>query len=215
MKIKLPIFVSMVLMSVLLTSVFFVAVSTSEFPSDPPGTYSPWADLDDDGDIDIFDIVWMAGRYGTTGTPINKTQLLLDLLLKIDQLNTTIIEQQNTINLLNETVIYLNNTRGLGPPDYDSGWRSIPVGQELYLTHNLNTTELFVYFIGRQVWDGNDVMHQHCFGGDTVHLEPSERGAFWNAPTNKTIQLYRGGSDTSDFFHWDYVRVLIWKIPEQ
>ena len=30
--------------------------------------YDPWADLDDDGDIDIYDIVDIAGRYGTTGT---------------------------------------------------------------------------------------------------------------------------------------------------
>ncbi|MCK4685099.1 MAG: hypothetical protein KAT44_09080 [Pirellulales bacterium] len=32
--------------------------------------------MDDDGDIDIFDIVNIAARYRTTGTPINKTALL-------------------------------------------------------------------------------------------------------------------------------------------
>ena len=31
--------------------------------------YDPWADSDDDGDIDIFDIVYYAGMYGSTGEP--------------------------------------------------------------------------------------------------------------------------------------------------
>jgi hypothetical protein len=31
--------------------------------------YDPWYDTDDDGDIDIFDMVRVAGSYGTTGTP--------------------------------------------------------------------------------------------------------------------------------------------------
>jgi hypothetical protein len=33
------------------------------------GVYNPWYDLDDDGDIDIFDVVRMAGSYSTSGTP--------------------------------------------------------------------------------------------------------------------------------------------------
>jgi hypothetical protein len=53
-------------------------------------SYDPWCDLDDDGDIDIFDIVKMAGAYGTTGTPINKTELLLELEAKVDALSTTV-----------------------------------------------------------------------------------------------------------------------------
>jgi hypothetical protein len=31
--------------------------------------YDPWADLDADGDIDIYDIVQIAGSYGTAGDP--------------------------------------------------------------------------------------------------------------------------------------------------
>lgn len=33
------------------------------------GEYDPWADLDNDGDIDIFDVVRMTVNYGTSGEP--------------------------------------------------------------------------------------------------------------------------------------------------
>ncbi|MGB9135316.1 MAG: hypothetical protein WCC63_07035 [Candidatus Bathyarchaeia archaeon] len=47
---------------VLLAPMFLVGVSTS-------APYDPWSDLDADGDIDIFDIVKIAGSYATTGDP--------------------------------------------------------------------------------------------------------------------------------------------------
>jgi len=59
-----------------IASFFMVGVTMFDFPPDPPGEYSPWGDLNDDGNIDIFDIVWLAGRFSTTGTPMNKTELL-------------------------------------------------------------------------------------------------------------------------------------------
>jgi len=45
---------------ILLSSPFIVQLTSS-------ATYDPWADLDGDGDIDIFDVVTMTGRYGTKG----------------------------------------------------------------------------------------------------------------------------------------------------
>lgn len=72
--------------------------------------YDPWVDLNDDGKIDGKDIANVAARFGTLGTPINKTALLLEILSRIDQLNSTIIEQQNTINNLNTTINYLSGT---------------------------------------------------------------------------------------------------------
>ena len=53
----------------LLSSVYFVGF-TSSINDCPPAGYCPWDDLDDDGDIDIFDIVDIAGRYGTSGAPL-------------------------------------------------------------------------------------------------------------------------------------------------
>lgn len=45
---------------VLLTPMFLVGITAS-------APYDPWSDLDADGDIDIFDIVTIAGKYSTTG----------------------------------------------------------------------------------------------------------------------------------------------------
>lgn len=47
---------------VILAPMFLVGITTS-------AEYDPWSDLDADGDIDIFDVVKIAGSYGTTGDP--------------------------------------------------------------------------------------------------------------------------------------------------
>jgi len=47
---------------VILAPLFLVSVSSS-------ATYDPWADLDGDGDIDIYDVVKIAANYATTGDP--------------------------------------------------------------------------------------------------------------------------------------------------
>jgi len=95
----------------------FLIGTTTSISTKGVSDYDPWCDFDDDGDIDIYDIVEIAGRYGTAGTPVNKTALLYnisntfsELLSIIDSLNTTVIELENTVNYLNTTVIYLNET---------------------------------------------------------------------------------------------------------
>jgi len=50
------------LLLIILAPLFLVGVTTS-------APYNPWCDMDDDGDIDIYDVVEMADRYGTTGDP--------------------------------------------------------------------------------------------------------------------------------------------------
>ena len=54
--------------------------------SSPGNGYDPWLDTNDDGKIDILDIAATAKAYGTTGTPINKTALLLDLQFRVEAL---------------------------------------------------------------------------------------------------------------------------------
>lgn len=71
------------LTAILLTSLFLVSATTSVgeagiqqvssySPRQENSTqpYNPWADLDADGDIDIFDIVNVSTRYDTTGSPV-------------------------------------------------------------------------------------------------------------------------------------------------
>ncbi len=58
------------LVGVLFASVLLVSVTSSKLAT-TEAVYNPWYDLDNDGDIDIFDIVRMAGSYGMTGEPFS------------------------------------------------------------------------------------------------------------------------------------------------
>jgi hypothetical protein len=58
--------------------------------------YDPWIDINDDGAINVKDIFAVAKAFGSEGTPINKTALLLDLLDRVDG-----IEESNS-NLFND-----------------------------------------------------------------------------------------------------------------
>lgn len=95
---------------------------------------------------------------------------------------------------------------GFGAPDYDSGWLTFTEGDlNFEVTHNLGTTELFVYMVGK---DSFGRVHQWFYGGD---IRDSGRvGANWRtswANDNK-IDLYRLVDDQV----WEEVRVYIWVI---
>jgi len=83
--------IAVTLAVVLVTMFMFVGVTSST-------PYDPWYDFDDDGDIDIYDIVDIAGRYGTVGIPINKTELLLELQARMDALNATVTDLMNQMS---------------------------------------------------------------------------------------------------------------------
>lgn len=48
--------------------------------------YDPWYDINDDGKIDLKDYFGVGLKYGTSGTPINKTALLLELQSRVNAL---------------------------------------------------------------------------------------------------------------------------------
>jgi len=231
MKLK-PLTLTIALGTIILIPSILVGITMSDFPSDPDGQYSPWGDLNDDGEIDIFDIVWLASRYGTTGIPVNKTAFLYNvsdtfnlLLGMIDDMNTTIVNMGTTINHLNNTVNYLNNTcillnntvtylnetvtylngTGLSSPDYDSGWFNLTIGQTV-LSHNLGTTEVFVYLYGRNPSESN--IHQYNYGGTLYGT--NWYGASFYELTSTNITIGRLPSDND----WIEARVQIWKIPQ-
>ena len=54
---------SLLLICVVIGSLYLVDLTASY------EVYDPWCDYDDDGDIDLYDAVKMAGNYGTTGDP--------------------------------------------------------------------------------------------------------------------------------------------------
>jgi len=63
------------------------------------GTYDPWIDINEDGAIDGKDISILAKNFGTEGTPINKTAILLELQSKVEEL----IQNRTEIRIVIQT----------------------------------------------------------------------------------------------------------------
>lgn len=89
-------------------------------------------------------------------------------------------------------------------PDYDSGWMDVSEGEIITLTHDLGTTELFVYMLGQ---GGGLEIHQHHYGGT---CPAGNRGLRWYHLTENTIQVERSGNDE----RWEQFHIMIWKIQE-
>jgi hypothetical protein len=129
---------------------------------------------------------------------------LVQLLSRIDSLNTTLT---NRINDLETEIAILNATK-LGTPDKDSGWMSIGQGSEIIYTHNLNTTDLLVYMIGKFNDSSSPYIHQIQYGSD--NMPPYQAaGARWYDLTSTTIRVRREIGDQN----WVWVRLILWKIP--
>lgn len=113
----------------------------------------------------------------------------------------------------------------LAAPAYDSGWLQnwtvddlgIFRAYSINLTHGLNTTEVFVYLIGRlnettKPFE-NGSIHQFAYGWlfDPGLGGGSFYGVFWIL-TDNNIVLYRGYPD--NVYSWSEVRVMLWKITQ-
>ena len=77
-----------------LTTLCMCALMFTVIPIRSGLPYDPWADLDDNGFIDIKDVSYVARLFGATGEAINKTALLLELQAKIDSLNSSLLNQE-------------------------------------------------------------------------------------------------------------------------
>ena len=66
----------------LLSSLFLVSTTTSS-------PYDPWCDIDGDGDIDIYDAVDLAGKYGTTGNPARNVTIIHNTYEFLEDFNFT------------------------------------------------------------------------------------------------------------------------------
>jgi hypothetical protein len=207
-----------------LTATLFMIIPTRS--QSETGTYDPWIDTNDDGAINILDSITLGNHFLTSGTPINKTELLLELESRLDTLNSsllamqyvfntrittleaTVSEQQVRISELVTELAILNTTK-LGKPDYDSGWVSISAGSARTLYHNLSTTNVLIQLYGKSA---GGVLHICYLGGDTgTNLGTRyELGAYWQQLNQDSVQVRRCDQD---FLTWEEFRLLMWKIP--
>ena len=83
-----------VLVTFCLTATLFMILPTRSLPA--IGEYDPWLDTNDDGKIDMKDIGAEARAFGSSGTPINKTALLLELQTRIEILEANMFTSSST-----------------------------------------------------------------------------------------------------------------------
>jgi hypothetical protein len=60
--------------------------------------YDPWIDVNDDGVIDVKDYQKVKSNIPSMGTPINKTELLLELQSRMDTLNSSLLDLETYLN---------------------------------------------------------------------------------------------------------------------
>ena len=180
------------------------------------GVYDPWADLDNDGDIDIYDIVYIAGIYGSEGENITKTSVEFD---------------SGWINITDEAGQYFYITHNLNTIDWDSpntiaditgkttiGGGLLRLGLANYARHQtyggayIDTAYSMV-----QTTDGGYALAglTMSFGAGSfdvwlVEADFSVDGLTWTDSTDDAILLYRSEADV----HWNYIRVRILKVRE-
>ena len=76
-----------VLITFCLTATLFTVIPTK---SGNNSSYDPWKDLNDDEVIDSTDLGLLGTSWASTGNPINKTAVLLEILERIDHLNISL-----------------------------------------------------------------------------------------------------------------------------
>ena len=87
--------------SVLLGSLFINNVILAQTDG---SEYDPWIDTNDDGIIDVYDIAAMGRAYGTSGEPINKTDLLLNLNASVTELHAKVESLSPRVERLEQTL---------------------------------------------------------------------------------------------------------------
>ncbi len=84
-KLSVSTLVSIFVNVMLLGSLFLVGTTLSADVQ-----WNPWLDSNCDGVIDITDIAVIISYYGTSGTPLNTTKLLLEVQAHVDELQTKV-----------------------------------------------------------------------------------------------------------------------------
>ncbi len=102
LKTKSSTIVNMLLAAILCASIFLVGRTVSEGRLAGLGDYNPWADINNDGTIDIFDAIMLANAFGSSETP---------------QTKATIEYDSGWINIIDKRGQYFNITHNLNITD--------------------------------------------------------------------------------------------------
>lgn len=151
------------LLTFCLTTLLFMVVPTR---SQSFGEYDPWCDINDDGKIDILDVVSITGKYALTGAPTNKTALLLELQSRIATLETDLTSINSTIADLKTRLDLLayvhnaswSNTQVLVYSQISLEWHSIP---DLNCTVTLNRTSFIRISVSAILLEGGPSGNGH------------------------------------------------------
>jgi len=90
-KIK-PLYLLNVILTIVLLTSLLANATTNRSETAVTKEYDPFRDMNADGKINILDLVILAGYFGTSGTPINTTALLLELQSRVNSLNASFID---------------------------------------------------------------------------------------------------------------------------
>ena len=193
--------------------------------------------------IIVASVMIAAFMIGSLATPINSAEVanpldeleerLLGLEGEVANISnevTTLKEGSDLIERVHELEIRLAVLEKCGcelgctfpEPDYYSNWISIEKGQSLTLTHDLDTTEYFVYLVarhdttqdetGQTFITDQDNFHTYRFGGDVNYnaaYGESNMMGVWYVASKNSIRIDRAADD----YFSDYICVRIWKLP--
>lgn len=151
------------LVAVLLCSMILALAFIQNSGSQTTFQYDPWADINDDGIIDIYDLVNLANKYGTTGDPIDKAAIMYDsgwlnITDKREQY-ITIIHNLNDTNVMVDIQGRLSiegniHQKYLGIICYKSGWIKT---YENFDGHSLVQTDDYGFAMLGHIWrEGQD-----------------------------------------------------------
>lgn len=149
------------------------------------GSYDPWIDTNDDGIIDAIDLQALAAIYSLSGTPINKTELLLELEARIDSLNMTLLTEYYNITECDVIFVDASGDVITGYLDVDSGTLYVDdVNNRVGIGTTIPTTTLDV--------DGN--IQCNLLLGDQIRVGSTEGNSY--------IYFYDSGGQTGEAIFW-------------
>jgi len=201
MKIIHSILLNITLVTILVASFFFVntAANTSKYETTSLPEYDPWVDLDDDGDVDLYDAVRLLKIYGTKGSPITKASITydsgwVDITDKCGQ-------YFNVTHNLNSTDIIVDIT---GKTTVDGGAHQRNLGLTGYMpgwSRTYGGTNYDYVFSLVQTVDGGYALagYTDSFGAGADDFWLIKVDAFGNTQWNKTY----GGED------WDVAKSVV------